>query len=97
MNQSAPCFNHNGAVFEEAPCPQLMDLNDAKLALVSLHVFTFYGGAHKSMHDSWHNLNENSFNGIVQTLYQVTEYGGKMSFCAVSLLALLSPLCKTNT
>ena len=61
----------NGAVFGVAP-PELTDLNDAELALVSLarankHVFAFYGGAHKSMR-GWHNLYENNVEGIARTL-----------------------------
>jgi hypothetical protein len=66
----------NGAVFGEAPS-ELTDLNDAELALVSLartnkHVFSFYGGAHKSMR-GWHNMYENNVDGIARTLNPKTS------------------------
>ena len=64
----------NGMIFGEAP-PELQELNDVELALVSQaridkHVFTFYGGCHKSMR-GWHNLYENNVQhnaGIMQRL-----------------------------
>jgi hypothetical protein len=57
----------NGCLFGEAPT-ELTCLNDVELALVSLarinkHVFSFYGGAHKSMR-GWHNLYDNDVEGV---------------------------------
>jgi hypothetical protein len=87
----------NGAVIGVAP-PELTDLNDVELALVSLarankHIFAFYGGAHKSMH-GWHNLYENDVEGIARTLNQVSEYtGDNVILCIdnVILCILLGP------
>jgi hypothetical protein len=38
-------------------------------------VFTYYGGAHKSMR-GWHNLYENDVENIAGALQQVEEFGG---------------------
>jgi len=86
----------NGAVFGVAP-PELTDLNDAELALVSLarahkHVFAFYGGAHKSMR-GWHNLYENDVEGIARTLNQVSEYSGDNVILCI-LMGPFTPLQK---
>ena len=58
----------NGTIFGDAPV-KLTILNNVELVLVSIacinkHIFTFYGGAHKSM-PGWHNLYENNFKHIV--------------------------------
>ena len=87
----------NGAVFGEAP-PELTDLNDAELALVSLartnkHVFAFYGGAHKSIR-GWHNLYENDVEGIARTLNEVSEYTGGKNVILCILLGPFTPLQK---
>ena len=86
----------NGAVYGEAPC-ELTDLNDAELALVSKarvnkHVFSFYGGAHKSIR-GWHNLYENDVDGIARTLNQVSNYGGNNVILCI-LLGPFTPLQK---
>jgi hypothetical protein len=39
------------------------------------HVFTFYGGAHKSMR-GWHNLYENDIENIAGALQQIEAFGG---------------------
>jgi hypothetical protein len=88
----------NGAVFGEAP-PELTELNDAELALVSLartnkHVFAFYGGAHKSIR-RWHNLYENDdVEGITRTLNEVSEYTGGKNVILCILLGPFTPLQK---
>ena len=69
----------NGSLIGDAPL-ELTQLNDVELALVSLarvdkHVFTFYGGAHKSMR-GWHNLYENDVENIAGALQQLEAFGG---------------------
>ena len=68
----------NGAIIGNAPT-ELTSLNDVELALVSRaridkHVFTFYGGAHKSMR-GWHNLYENDVEHIAGALQQIKTFG----------------------
>jgi hypothetical protein len=87
----------NGAMYGEAP-PELTNLNDAELALVSRartnkHVFAFYGGAHKSMR-GWHNLYENDVDGIARTLNQIPHYGGADNIILCILLGPFTPLQK---
>ena len=58
----------------------MTSLNDVELALVSIaridkHIFTFYGGAHKSMR-GWHNLYKNDFKHIAGALQQIKSLGG---------------------
>jgi hypothetical protein len=70
----------NGCLFGDAP-NELTILNDVELALISLartnkHVFSFYGGAHKSIR-GWHNLYDNDVEGIARTINQVSNYGGQ--------------------
>ena len=75
----------NGSLIGDAPL-ELTQLNDVELALVSLarvdkHVFTFYGGAHKSMR-GWHNLYENDVENIAGALQQLEAFGaGKTVAC----------------
>ena len=74
----------NGAIIGDAPV-KLTSLNDIKLALVSIarinkHIFTFYGGAHKSMR-GWHNLYKNNFEHIVGALQQIESLRGGSSYC----------------
>ena len=69
----------NSAVIGNAPV-KLTGLNDVELALVSIarinkHIFTFYGGAHKSMH-GWYNLYKNDFKHIAGALQQIKSLGG---------------------
>ena len=70
----------NGILIGDAPS-KLTRLNDVELALlVSMvrmdkHVFTFYGGAHKSMR-GWHNLYENDVENIAGALQQIEAFGG---------------------
>jgi hypothetical protein len=69
----------NGVLIGDAPS-ELTSLNNVELALVSMaridkHVFTFYGGAHKSMR-GWHNLYENDVEHIAGALQQVETFGG---------------------
>jgi hypothetical protein len=42
---------------------------------VDKHVFTYYGGAHKSMR-GWHNLYENDVENIAGALQQLEAFGG---------------------
>jgi len=86
----------NGCLFGHAP-PALTVLNDAELALISMartnkHVFSFYGGAHKSMR-GWHNLYENDVEGIARTLNQVSNYGNDNVIVCL-LLGPFTPLQK---
>jgi hypothetical protein len=63
----------NGFHIGEAP-KELEDLNEAELALVSIarvnsHIFTFYGGAHKSIR-GWHTLYDGNVGHMASTLQQ---------------------------
>ena len=69
----------NGAIIGDAPV-KLKILNDVELVLVSIacidkHIFTFYGGAHKSM-CGWHNSCENDFEHIAGALQQIKSLSG---------------------
>ena len=69
----------NGTIIGDAPV-KLTSLNDIELVLVSIarinkHIFTFYGGAHKSMR-GWHNLYKNNFEHIVGALQQIESLRG---------------------
>ena len=76
-----------GNVIGGAP-PELTELNEVELALVSLarldkHVFTFYGGAHKSMR-GWHNLYENDVEHIAGVLQQLEQFqAGNLVACVL--------------
>ena len=84
----------NGSLIGDAPL-ELTQLNDVELALVSLarvdkHVFTFYGGAHKSMR-GWHNLYENDVENIAGALQQLEAFGAGRrlpAFCKDHLLSI---------
>jgi hypothetical protein len=69
----------DGVLVGDAPT-KLTRLNDVELSLVAMarldkHVFTFYGGAHKSMR-GWHNLYENDVENIAGALQQIEDFGG---------------------
>jgi len=76
-----------GILMGEAP-RKLTELNEVELALVSMarvdkHVFTFYGGAHKSMR-GWHNLYENDVEHIAGAFQQLEQFGaGNIVACVL--------------
>ncbi len=64
----------NGFHIGESP-PELSCLNEVELALVSharvnSHIFTFYGGAHKSIR-GWHTLFDGRVDHVASTLQQL--------------------------
>lgn len=69
----------NGMLTGYAPMC-LRELTEVELVLVSRaridkHVFSFFGGAHKSIY-GWHNLYENDVENVARALQQVETFGG---------------------
>jgi hypothetical protein len=68
----------NGYWVGEAP-KELQQLNPLELALASMaridkHVFTFYGGCHKSL-KGWHNMYEADVEHVAGSLMQMKDFG----------------------
>lgn len=68
----------NGFWIGEAPS-EIQELNPLELSLVLMtridkHVFSFYGGCHKSLR-GWHNMYETDVEHVAGTLMQLKEFG----------------------
>jgi hypothetical protein len=90
----------NGAIVGDAPV-ELTSLNDVELALVSIaridkHIFTFYGGAHKSVH-GWHNLQYmKTTSSTLQVLYNKLKHSEVAILLDAFFMALLLPFNVRN-